>query len=195
MCQKYTQLAQVLNIHVENVVLFKQKSVPKLELYNGSFKLQNIFKVKLNKVHKKFIFRLAYDSFGVMYCPHLYMKQTVEKQFVNIHRSSSKICPQFFIRSHVLPGFIHWLNVLFGLHPECCDAWTPVVLHRIFIVKAGWALVGRRAHWLHTLDHSRCCVEEAVACIGRLQALWWAHESWDGMHGRGTGDGRGKPGI
>lgn len=95
----------------------------------------------------------------------------MEKQFVNIHGSSSKISPKWLVRSHVLPGFIHGLNVLFGLHPERCDARTPVVLHRVFIVEAGWALVGRRAHWLHALDHPRWGVEIAVALIGRLQAL------------------------
>lgn len=59
--QKYTKLFQVLNIRVEDVVLFKQKSVPKsLELYNGSFKLHHIFKQKFNKVHKKFILRLLW---------------------------------------------------------------------------------------------------------------------------------------
>lgn len=135
------------------------------------------------------------DPFGVVYPLHWYMKQTVDKQFVNIHWSSSKIRPQCLIGSHVLPGFIHWLNVLFGLHPECCNAGTPVVLHRVFIVKAGWALIGRGPNWLHTLDHARWGVEEAVVWIGRLQALRWTHEPWDGMHGRGTGDGRGQPGI
>lgn len=94
--------------------------------------------------------------------------QTVKKQFVNIHWSSSK-CP---IRSHVLPGLIHRLNVLFGLHPERCNARTPVVLHRVFVIEAGWALVGRRAHGLHTLDQARWRVEEAVAWIGWLHALW-----------------------
>ncbi len=122
-------------------------------------------------------------------------RQFVEKQFVNIQGSSSKVCPQCLIRSHVLPGFIHWLNVLFGLHPECCDAGTPVIFNRVFIIEAGRALVGRSAHWLHTLDHARWGVEEAVAWIGRLQALRWTHEPWDGMHGCGTRDGWGQPGI
>lgn len=106
-----------------------------------------------------------------MYPFHWYMKQTVEKQCVNIHGSSSKIRSQHLTRSHVLPGFIHRLNVLFGLHPECGNARTPVVLHWVFIVEVGRALVGRWAHRLHTLDHGRRGVEEAVAGIGGLQAL------------------------
>ena len=146
--------------------------------------------LKTSQVH------FPYDSFGVMYLfLHWNMKQTVEKQFVNIHWSSSIICPPCFIGSHVLPGFIHWLNVLFGLHPECCNAGAPVVLYWVFIIEAGRALVGRRAHRLHTLDHARWGVEETVAWIGRLQALRWTHEPRDGMHGRGTGDGWGQPGI
>lgn len=83
---------------------------------------------------------------------------------------------------HVLPGFIHGLNVLFGLHPECSDAGTPVILHRVFITVTGSALVSRWAHGLHTLDHARWGVEKAVAWIGRLQALGGTHEAWNCMH-------------
>lgn len=103
--------------------------------------------------------------------------------------------PRCLRRSHVLPGFIHRLNVFFGLHPERRDAGAPVVLHRVFVVEAGRALVGGRPHGLHALHHGRWAVEEAVAGVGRLQALRRAHEAWDGVHGRGTGDGRRQPGV
>lgn len=79
--------------------------------------------------------------------------------------------------------------MLFGLHPERCDAGAPVILYRVLITEARRALVRRRAHRLHTLDHARWSVEEAVARIGGLQALWRSHEPWYGMHGCGTGDG------
>lgn len=71
----------------------------------------------------------------------------------------------------MLPGFIHRLNVLFGLHPQRCDAGTPVVLHRVFLVEAGWALVCRGAHGLHALHHARWGVEVAVVGIAWLHAL------------------------
>lgn len=99
------------------------------------------------------------------------------------------------IRSHVLPCFIHRLNVLFGFHPECCDAGTPVILHWVLIVEAGWTLVWRGAHRLHALDHARWGVEETVAWISGLQALRRAHEPRHCVHGCGTGDGRSQPWI
>lgn len=99
------------------------------------------------------------------------------------------------IRSHVLPGFIHRMNVLFGFHPECCDARAPVVLHWVLIIEAGRTLVGRGPHRLHALDHTRRGVEESVARISGLQALWRSHEPWYCVHGCGTGDGRGQPWI
>lgn len=105
------------------------------------------------------------------------------------------MCPQCLVGSHVLPGFIHWLNVLFGLHPECCDAGASVILHRAFVIEDGWALVGRGADGLHTLNSARWAVEEAVARVGGLQALRWSHKARYGVHGRGTGDGRGEPRI
>lgn len=92
-------------------------------------------------------------------------------------------------RLHVLPCFVHGLNVLFGLHPQRCNAGTTVILHRVFVIEAGRALVWWRGHGLHALDHARGRVEEAVGRIGRLQALRRAHEPWDGVHGGGTGDG------
>lgn len=103
--------------------------------------------------------------------------------------------PARLIRSHVLPCFIHGLNVLFGFHPECCDAGTPVVLHWVLVVEARWTLVGRGAHRLHALDHARWGVEETVARIGGLQALRRAHEPGDRVHGCGAGDGRSQPRV
>lgn len=34
-----------------------------------------------------------------------------------------------------------------------------------------------------------------MAGVGRLQTLRRSHEPWDGVHGRGAGDGRGEPGV
>lgn len=78
--------------------------------------------------------------------------------------------------------------MLFGLHSEGCDAGIPVVLHRVFIVEGRCALVGRRPHRLHTLDHAGWAVEEAVAGVGGLQRLRGAHEPRNGVHGCGTGN-------
>lgn len=100
------------------------------------------------------------------------------------------------VGSHVLPGFIHRLNVLFGFHPECCDAGTPVVLHRVLVVEAGWTLVRRGPHRLHALDHTMGRgVEVTVARVSGLKALWRSHEPRYCVHGCGTGDGRGQPWI
>lgn len=85
--------------------------------------------------------------------------------------------------------------MLFGFHPECCDAGTPVVLHGVLVVEAGWTLVRGGAHWLHALDHPGRGVEETVARISGLQALWRSHEPRYCVHGCGTGDGRGQPWI
>lgn len=86
--------------------------------------------------------------------------------------------------------------MLFGLHPECCDAGAPVILHGVFIIEDWGALVrGRADHGLHTLNHARWAVEEAVAGVGWLQTLRRSHEPRDGVHGRGAGDRRGEPWV
>lgn len=99
--------------------------------------------------------------------------------------------------SHRLPCFVHGLNVFLGFHPQRGNARASLIhiLQRVLISECCRALVRWRGHCLHPLAHGWRGVQETMACISWLKALRRAHEPWDAVHGRGTGQRRGQPWV
>lgn len=82
--------------------------------------------------------------------------------------------------------------MLLGFHPQSGNAGAAVhVIQRVLVIKCGRALVRRRWHGLHSLNHARGGVQEpGVTGIGGLEALARSHEAWDAVHGAGAGQPR-----
>ena len=111
--------------------------------------------------------------------------------------SDTVTCEPCISWSHGLPCFVHGLNVFLGFHPQRGNTRASLihVLHWVFIRVSCRALVWRGGHRLHPLAHGLIGVQETMACISLLKALWRAHEPWDAVYRRGAGQRGCKPWI